>query len=844
MPVWGMPVWLRFARRELRGGLKGFRIFLACLMLGVAAIAGVGSVSESLLAGLRADASQILGGNVDIESVHRPITPEALAYLETQGRLSHVADMRAMARNPNGDQRSLSELKAVDGAYPLVGSIELDPALPLDQALAERGGVWGAVIDPNLLDRLGLAVGDRLRVGDLDVEVRAALVREPDRAVSFASFGPRVMIARPALEETGLVQPGTLIDYHYRLVLPAGTDHAAWMRDFRQDYAADNGWRVRGLGEAAPGLRRFIDRVAQFLTLVGLTALLVGGVGVGNAVKSYLDGKSTTIATLKCLGAEGAVVFRTYLSLVMILALAGIAAGLVLGAALPYAGAAVLSQLLPVQVAPALYAGPLLLAGLFGLLTALAFSLWPLAKAKDIRPAGLFRQLVSGESGRIGLPYLAALGLSGVALAALAIFSSNERVLAGWFVLGSLGAVVIFLGAARLLMLAVAAMGRPRQPTLRLALANLHRPGAPTASIALSLGLGITVLVAVALTQANMARQVTEQLPEQAPSYFFIDIQPNQIERFQQTVDAIPGVSKVERTPMVRGRVARINGVPADEVTVDPEVRWVLRGDRGLTYAAAPPPGARIVAGAWWPEDYQGPPLISFDAEIAAGFGVGVGDTLTINVLGREITATIGNLRQIDWGSLSINFVIIFAPGTMEVAPHTILATVNTDGPVAEEAVQRAVTDALPNVNAIRVKDALETVNLILQAVGQAVRITASVAILAGTLVLGGAVVAGHHRRVYDAVVLKVLGATRRDVLSAFLLEYGLLGAMVALIASVVGTIVAWAVLTFVMRSDFVFVPGVVIWTSLLCTVITVALGLAGTWRALGQKAAPLLRNE
>ena len=839
-----MPVWLRFARRELRGGLKGFRIFLACLMLGVAAIAGVGSVSESLLAGLRADASQILGGSVDVESVHRPITPEALAYLQTQGRLSHVADMRAMARNPNGDQRSLSELKAVDGAYPLIGAMELDPALPLEEALANRGGVWGAVIEPNLLDRLGLALGDRLRVGELDVEVRATILREPDRAVSFASFGPRVMIARDALEATGLIQPGTLIDYHYRLVLPTGTDHAAWMRDFRDRYAADNGWRVRGLSEAAPGLRRFIDRVAQFLTLVGLTALLVGGVGVGNAVKSYLDGKSTTIATLKCLGVEGAVVFRTYLSLVMILALAGIAAGLVLGAALPYAAAAVLNQLIPVQVAPALYAGPLALAGLFGLLTALAFSLWPLAKAKDIRPAGLFRQLVSGEGGRVGLPYILALGLSAVALAALAIFSSNERVLAGWFVLGAIGAVLIFLGAARLLMLGVAAAGRPRQPTLRLALANLHRPGAPTASIALSLGLGITVLVAVALTQANMARQVTEQLPEQAPSYFFIDIQPNQIDRFQQTVDAVPGISKVERTPMVRGRVSAINGVPSDQVTVDPEVRWVLRGDRGLTYAAAPPPGTQIVAGDWWPEDYKGPPLISFDAEIAAGMGIGIGDTLTINVLGRDITATIGNLRRIDWGNLSINFVIIFAPGTMEAAPHTIIATVNTDGPAAEEAVQRAVTDELPNVNAIRVKDALEAANQILEAVGQAVRITASVAILAGTLVLGGAVVAGHHRRVYDAVVLKVLGATRRDVLAAFLLEYGLLGAMVALIASVVGTIVAWAVLVFVMRSDFVFAPGVVIWTSLLCTVITVALGLAGTWRALGQKAAPLLRNE
>ncbi|MBU0724457.1 MAG: FtsX-like permease family protein [Alphaproteobacteria bacterium] len=838
------PVWFTFARRELRGGLKGFRIFLACLMLGVAAIAGVGSVADSLLAGLRADARNILGGDVDIESVHVPISDEALAYMRSQGQVSQVTDMRSMARNPNGDQRTLAELKSVDSAYPLTGSIDIEPALPMAEVLAERAGIWGAAIDANLLDRLDLQLGERMRVGDLDVEIRATILREPDRAVSFASFGPRVMIHRDALMATGMVQPGTLIEYNYRIALPPGTDRAAWMADFRQRYAADNGWRVRGVDEAAPGLRRFISRIAQFLTLVGLTALLVGGVGVGNAVKSYLEGKTATIATLKCLGAEGGTVFRTYLALVLILASGGILAGLVLGALLPFAGAAVFNQLLPVKVVPALFFAPLALAALFGILTALAFSLWPLARAQDIRPAALFRQLTAAESGWPRLPYLLALAASGIGLAALAILSSSDRVLASWFVAGSLGAVLVFLGAAWALMKGVGALGRPRRPTLRLALANLNRPGAPTASIALSLGLGLTVLVAVALTQSNMTRQVTEQLPDQIPSYFFIDIQPNQVAQFQQIVDGVPGVSHSERTPMVRGRITRINDVPGDQVQINNEVRWALRGDRGLTYTADPLPNTQIVAGEWWPRDYSGPPLISLDAEIAAGFGVGIGDTLTINVLGREITATIGNLRRIDWGRMSINFIVIFAPGTLEAAPHTVIATVNTDGPVAEESVQRAVTDALPNVNAIRVKDALEAANTILQAIGTAVRVTASVAILAGTLVLGGAVVAGHHRRVYDAVVLKVLGATRRDVIGAFLLEYGMLGIMIACIAALVGTIASWAVLTFVMQSDFVFVPGAVIWTSLLCTMITVALGLAGTWRALGQKAAPLLRNE
>jgi putative ABC transport system permease protein len=359
----------------------------------------------------------------------------------------------------------------------------------------------------------------------------------------------------------------------------------------------------------------------------------------------------------------------------------------------------------------------------------------------------------------------------------------------------------------------------------------------------LSLGLGLTVLVAIALIQANLERQVEEQLPSVAPTYFFIDIQSNELAIFNAALKSVPGVEDIQEMPSLRARIVRINDVPVDQARVAKSAAWAVDSDRGLTYAAAPPPGSHIVAGQWWSKDYKGPPLISFDAGLAAGMGVGIGDTLTFNVLGRDIEARIGNLRTIDWTTLGMNFTVIFAPGTLEAAPHTFIATVRA-APGQEAAVLDAVTGRLPNVSAVRVKDALDAVNQILGNIGLAVNATAVVTLLAGTLVLAGAIAAGHRRRVYDAVVLKVLGATRRDVLRAYLVEYGCLGLATAAIAAVLGTGVAWFVIARIMGAPWVFFPQNVALTALLCLAITVAFGFAGTWRALGQKAATLLRNE
>ncbi|SMF78119.1 putative ABC transport system permease protein [Tistlia consotensis] len=850
------PLSLRLARRELRSGpasgFRGFRIFLACLLLGVAAIAAVGSLAQAMLDGLEQNGRALLGGEAELRLLHREATPAELAWLTANsGRLSETAELRAMARDPGGGQRRLVELKAVDGSYPLYGALATEPAGLGPAALAERDGSWGALVDPALLGRLGLEVGDRLAIGGLDYRIRGTIRHEPDRAGRVFSFGPRVMVALASLPATGLVQPGSLIEYHYRLDLPPGRAFADWRKRLVAALP-ESGWRIRGLAQAAPGIQRFVEQVRLFMTLVGLTALLVGGVGIANAVGSYLEQKKPTIATLKCLGAPAFLIFRAYLWQVLALALLGTLGGLVVGALVPLAVGPLLSERLNFQVAGGLYPGALALAALFGLLTTLAFSLWPLARAQQVPAVALFRDTVQRARRWPPRWAVAATGLAALALAGTAVLGTSDSRLALGFILGAALALAAFRLAAHGLVRVAERLPRPRRPDLRLALANLHRPGAPTANVAMSLGLGLTVLVAIALIQGNLRQRVLEELPAEAPSFYFIDIQPDEVATFQKIVGATPGVVAETRVPMLRGRITRVNGKRPEDLQIPKQVTWVFQGDRGLTWRATPPEGAKLTEGQWWPADYRGAPLVSLDDEVGKALGLHPGDHLTINVLGRDFTVEIANLRTVEWADLKINFVMIFSPGLLEGAPHQDIATVRLQpGPddalgqaAAEDALERRVTDALPNVSAIRVKEALQTFAQMLDSIAAAVTATAGVTLLAGTLVLAGAVAAGHRRRIYDAVVLKVLGATRADIGRAFLLEYGLIGLVTALLAALAGSLAAWWVLTDIMNSPFHFLAGRVALTVLLATAVTLLFGFVGTWRALAQKAAPLLRNE
>lgn len=838
---------INLARRELRGGLRRFGIVIASLALGVGIIAGVGSLSEAIDAGLAADARAILGGDAEFRLAYREANAAEQAALSAGGRISHAMELRAMVKVARSDiAPTLAEVKAVDGAYPLYGALALAPAIPLEQALAQSAdGLYGAIAEPALADRLGIEVGDTLAVGSTRFRLTSLLEFEPDRGLRGFSLGPRLMVAPAALDGTGLLQPGALVYHLYRVAYAPGLDGPAFLDKLRADLPKA-GWRIRDLGDAAAGAKRFIDRTAQFLNVVGFAALLIGGIGIANAVRAYLESRAQSLAILRCLGATSQLLFAIYGLQILAMAAVGTAIGLAFGFAIPIAAQTSLSSY-GLRILPGVYAAPLLFAAAVGLLTAACFSLLPLLRAQRIRPAQLFRALAL-ELGAVRRIDAVPLGLTGTMLAGLVLLGSEDRVLGLWFIIASLVALLLFrLLAIGIRNLAGALRGRAQRQAwpraIRFALGAMVRPQAPAAGIVISLGLGLTVLVAVGLIQRGLTRDIEETLPAEAPSFYFIDIQPDQLAGFAQDLTAYPSASGLEHVPMLRGRIVRVNDTPSEQVSAPADIAWVLRGDRGITWSALPPTDAKIVEGEWWPENYSGDPLISLDVETARGLGLKIGDALTVNILGRELTGRIANLREIDWARLDINFVMVFSPGAISGAPQTHIATISVD-PERESALVTHLAARYPNISAIRVKDAISTATRVLDAVGWAVRVAAGIALTVGALVLAGAMATGQQRRIYEAVLLKMLGGTRRDVALGYVTEFVVLAGLSALIALLIGSVGAYFFLTRVMESSWTFDAPLAIGILVISLILALGLGFAGSWRALGARAAPYLRNE
>ena len=839
---------LRFAARELRGGLRGFYVFIACIGLGVMAIAGIGSVAAGLADGLAREGRVILGGDLAFSLSLREAGADERAFLDRRGQVSLAATLRAMARADDG-RSALVEVKAVDAAYPLYGEAALDPPQPLAAVLAQRNGAFGAAADPALLTRLDLKPGARIMVGAAPIEIRAALTSEPDKLAGGIGFGPRLLISEAALRATGLLQPGSVVRWHYRLRLP---DNDATDTGVRAVTAAaqaqlpEAGWEVRSRSNASPALERNVERFTQYLTLVGLTALLVGGVGVANAVKGHLDRRREVIATLKAVGATGSRVFRIYLTQVLVLAALGALPGLAIGAALPFLIAWGFGTVLPLPIAPAVHPGELALALLYGLLTAAAFALWPLGRAHDVPVSALFRDEVANERHWPRRPYIIATALVGCALAGVAVELAYDRRIAAIFVGAAVAVFVLLRLVAALLMLVARRLPRPRSPVVRLALANIHRPGAVTPSVVLSLGLGVAVLVTVIAIDGNLQRQFLAALPDKAPSFYFIDIPAAEADRFDAFVHARAPRATLERVPMLRGRIVAAKGVAAEDLKPSPDASWALQSDRGITYGDEVPAGSRLIAGQWWTPDYQGPPLVSLEKRIADGVGLALGDQVTVNVLGRNLTATVANLRTVDWQSLGINFVMVFSPATFRAAPHTHIATLTYPGGGTSEeeaGLLKAMADAFPAVTTVRVREALDSIGHIVTNLALAIRGASVLTLLVAVLVLGGALAAGHRHRVYDAVILKTVGATRMRLLSAYALEYLALGLATALFGVAAGSAAAALIITKVMNLPFAWLPGPLLTAAAGAVAATVLLGLVGTFTALGQKPASVLRN-
>jgi putative ABC transport system permease protein len=838
---------LRFALRELRGGLRGFYVFIACIALGVMAIAGVGSVAASLSDGLAREGRTLLGGDVAFSLIQREAKPDEVAFLRSRGQVSVAATLRAMARTGDG-RLALVELKAVDGSYPMLGELTLDPKLPVADILAERDGAFGAAADSTLLARLDLKIGDRVSIGNATFQIRSVVGAEPDRLAGGLGFGPRFLVSEAGLRATALLQPGSLVRWIYRVKLPdnAADDRAATrLADDTRSALPEAGWEIRSRGNASPQLERTISRFTQFLTLVGLAALLVGGVGVANAVKSHIDRRRDVIAAFKALGATGRDVFTIYLTQVVVLAAIGSVIGLAAGAALPFVIVGVFGKLLPLPVVAALHPDELALSFVYGLLTALTFGLWPLGRVHDVPVAALFREAVASEWHRPRWRYLALMAVVIALLVAVVVGLAYDKRVAAVFVASSVVVFALLRGIAAGLMALARRLPRTRITMLRLAIANIYRPGALTPSVVMSLGLGLAVLVTITQIDGNLRRQFLAALPDRAPSFYFIDIPTHDADRFAAFLKATAPQSSVEDVPMLRGRIVSARGVKAEDLGASTDSEWVLQSDRGLTYTGEIPKGSKIVEGEWWGAAYDGPPLVSIEKKIADGLRLKLGDEIVVNVLGRDIKASIGNMRTVDWQSLGINFVLVFSPNAFKGAPHTHIATLTETHPdsAGDVRIIKSVADAFPMVTSVRVREALETIGTVVTNLVLAIRGASAVTLISAILVLGGALAAGHRHRVYDAVILKTLGATRARLLGAYALEYLMIGFATAVFGVIAGSVAAWLIVTRLMTLSFIWQAGSAAGVVAAALIVTVGLGLAGTLLALNQKPATVLRN-
>lgn len=838
---------LAIAARELRAGAGGLTVFVFCIALGVAAVAAIGSLSASFDEALARQGRTLIGGDLSFELIHRQANPEERAALEALGKVSESASFRAMARSQDG-KSALIEVKAVDDSYPLYGEVAITRA-------KDAGPIWrdGDVIlvERTLLDRLGVDVGSTLHIGEATTTTGGVLGEQPDRLADRLAYGPKVLMSRDTLAKTGLVQPGSLIRWTYRVKLPepAASDKNA-LAEARKDIEKrfpESGFAIHDWTDPAPSLRRDADRFTQFINFVGLTALLLGGIGVGNAIRSYMAKKREIIATFKCLGASSRLVLGVYMIQALFLASVGIALGLVVGALAPAALAAIYGDTLPIELATEPHPLPLLTAALAGLLTMVLFVLWPLGRAALVSPAVLMRAHLSEERERSSLPFAIGSAAAGIALFALAIAASEERLITASISAGIVVAFLLLTGFGLLVQRLAPKGRRVRAPSLALALSSIGGPGSLARSIAVSLGLGLGLLIATALIHRSLVKEIDSNIEVDAPAYYFLDVEEKDLGVFRDTVKAILPDAKLADAPMLRGRIVKVKGVAVDQIEVDPDARWVLAGDRGLTYTDEVPPSSTIVEGEWWPKGYAGEPLVSFDEEIAKGLGLKLGDHVTVNILGRNVDAKIASLRKIDWESLAINFVMVFSPNTLQGAPHRVLTTLEfpkgTD-PAREGKVVQALAEAFPLVTAIKVGDIVEAAKEMLAKVMSAIRVTAGVTLLIGAAVLAGAVAAGQQQRKYVAVLYKTLGATRARIIGAELLEFGLLGLATALLAVAVATLTAWALCKWAFEVPFVFTPLAAAETVALALGLVLGVGAIATWRVLSAKAAPYLRAE
>lgn len=818
------------ARRDLNARFKGLRLLLVCIFLGTAALAAIGTLSSAIERELASRGQELLGGDLEVEVWQRDLNAEERSGLQEYGTISGGTRLQAMATTE--EAAAPVELKAVDERWPLYGVLTLKNG-------RETGAPTGndAWVAQGAMDRLNIAVGDTFRIGTVDLTAAGVIDNEPDRLSEGFQLGPTIIVAEDVPAQAGLLAPGSMYQSKYRVAFSSDRDPEAVEEQLTERYP-EAGFEFRTRDRASPGADRFVRQMSDFLTLVGLAALVIAGIGIGGGVSSYLEARRGSIATLKVLGATSSDILKIYALQIGAAAMVGSIAGVVTGILVTPALGSALQGLLPVEAGLVIEPAPLLLAVAYGLLVAFAFAATPLLRARSFPAMALMRARISPLSrDRRALLWT---GGGIIAICALAILTTAQPLLSTGFLAGA-GLALILLAAVSFAIRALARrLPRSGNPLIRGALANLHRPGAPTGALVTALGFGLASFVLLAAVQSAIDGNIQKRVPQQAPDYFVLDVPRDKAEDFETLVRSYEPEADIRLVPALRGAVIEYGSQGAmqrvSELEEIPDGGWALRGERGLTYAATLPEGNSLTEGEWWPDSYSGEPLVSLDAEFAEAVDLEIGDYLTVGVLGVERTARVANLRELDWESMGFNYVFVFSPNALESAPHNLAATIEFAGESYGGALLRDLVREYPSSSVIEVGQILTEARTILEQVGLATLAAASVAVLAGLAVLLGAIAAARASRTYDTVVLRVLGASRKQVLLMQLAEYGILALLLAVIALGLGSALAWVIVTQLFEFDWL--PN---WAEVL-GVLSAGVGLVLFFAIAG--SLPLLRAK
>ena len=786
------------AKRDLSSGFRGLRLMLVCLFLGVGALAAIGSLTSAIQTELDTQGQALLGGDFEIELWQRPLSEDETTFLEQYGTLSPGYRLQAMATTQ--DVAVPIELKAVSDNYPMYGTLTLR-----DSGTASAPTGDEAYLAPGAAERLDVETGDTITIGTLSLRVAGIIAEEPDRLSEGFALGQTIIVPVDFPAAAGLTAPGSMFESKTRLAFDGDTDPEVLDEALEEAFPGVP-FDTRSSDRASPGADRFVSRMGEFLTLVGLAALVIAGIGIGGGVNSYLEARRNSIATFKILGATSRDITRIYALEVGAAAVAGSLAGVVAGVLVTPVLANALGSLLPVSTSFTFNIWALVRALAFGLLVALIFAAPPLARARSFPAMALMRARVSPLARQWrGAALPVALGLLGIAI--LAIGFSDQPLLSAMF-LGGAAVVLGFLAVlGRAIRAAAARAPRASNPIVRAAIANLHRPGAATGSLVTALGFGLSAFVLLAAMQSSLAGNIQQSVPERAPDYFVLDIPKDGLEQFYSILKDVSPDATIDAVPTLRGSIVSYGAEDAPIVVADleelPEGAWGLSGERGLTYSAQLPDGNVITEGEWWASDHSGEPLVSVDADLAAAADMAIGDMITVSILGVERSARIANFRRVDWESLGFNNVWVFTPNTLADTPHNLAATIELPEGTETGGLLRELVRAFPSSSVIEVGPLLTEARAILDQVSLAILAAASVAVLAGIAVLLGAIAAARAARIYDTVILRVLGASRGQLLALQFAEFGMLAALLAGVALALGTGVAWLIITQMFEFDW-----------------------------------------